>query len=136
MRKQILVASVFVLGLASAVGAQTKPTQAEIDQWKKETGTQILEGSVCKKITWLLESERNVSGDLTKQPIRYALGWWGRGFIEGAVYMIPGDQAQKKAAEFGLSVEVVAAHIAAYCYDHEKERPFDALQDLLLKVLK
>jgi hypothetical protein len=125
---------VLVLAFASFVGAQTKPTQAEINQWKKESN--ILESSVCKKIIWLLDDERTASAELPKQPIRHALGWWGRGFIEGAVYMIDDDKAQKKAGEFGLSVDVVAAHVAAYCYEHQTETPLDAVHQLLLKVLK
>jgi hypothetical protein len=125
---------VLLLASPSVVGAQTKPTQAEINEWKKEAG--MLESSGCKKITWLLESEQAVStGSPRQQPIHYALGWWGRGFIEGAVYIIS-DKAQKRASEFGLSVDVVAAHIATYCYDHQTETPFDAVQQLLLKVLK
>jgi hypothetical protein len=129
----MMAAFPLLLTFAPFVGAQTKPTQAQINQWKKEPG--ILESSVCKKITWLLDTERIPSTELTKQPIRYALGWWGRGFIEGAVYM-SGDKAQKKAEEFGLSVDVVAAHIATYCNDHQANTPFDAVQDLLRKVLK
>ena len=132
--KKMMTAFLLLLAFTSFAGGQTKPTQVEINQWKKEESG-ILESSMCKKITWLLDSERGASTELTKQPIRYALGWWGRGFIEGAVYMI-GDKAQKKAGEFGLSVDVVAAHIASYCYDHQTETPFDAVQQLLLTVLK
>jgi hypothetical protein len=83
-----------------------------------------------------LDGERKLSQDVTHQPIRYALGWWGRGFVEGAVYMIGGDKPQKKADEFGLSVDVAAQHIATYCYYHQNEMPLDTVQDLLLKVLK
>ena len=131
--KMMMTAFPLLLTFAPFVGAQTKPTQAEINQWKKEPD--ILESSVCKKINWLLDSERMTSPQLTKQPIRYALGWWGRGFIEGAVY-ISGEKAQKKAEDFGLSVDVVASHIATYCYDHQADTPFDAVQESLLKVLK
>jgi hypothetical protein len=130
--KRMMAAFPVLLTFAPFVGAQTKPTQAEITQWKKVPG--ILESSVCKKITWLLDSERVASTELTKQPIRYALGWWGRGFIEGAV--MSDEKAQKKASDFGLRVDVVAAHIATYCYDHQADTPIDAVQDLLLKVLK
>src|ERR1700687_4587649 len=122
--KQMTAALVFTLALTPLVGAQTKPTQTEIDQWTKDTNPQVLESEPCKKIAWLLDSERNVSADLVHQPIHYALGWWGRGFVEGAVYMI-GGAAPKKANEFGLSVEVVVAHIATYCYAHDTETPFD-----------
>lgn len=51
-----------LLAFASFVSAQTKPTQAEIDQWKKEPN--ILESSACKKITWLLEAERTASAEV------------------------------------------------------------------------
>jgi hypothetical protein len=123
-----------LLAFASFVGAQTKPTQAEIDQWKKEPN--ILESSACKKITWLLEAERTASAEvLPKQGIRNVMGWWGRGYIEGAVFVM-GDDALKKADKFGLSVDVVAAHIAAYCYEHPTGTAFDAVQHLLVKALK
>lgn len=116
----------------SVAATQTKPTPQEFAQWEKDTNNGILETTVCKKITWLLESERGTA----KDPIHSALGWWGRGFISGAVYMIGGEKADKKAGDFGLSVDVVAAHIATYCYAHDTGTPFDAIQDLLLKVLK
>jgi hypothetical protein len=136
MMNQIAAAVVFVVAFASWSGAQiTNPTQAEKDAWAKDPNTKILESSPCKQITWLLEGERKESSELPKQPIRYALGWWGRGFVEGGVYMVPGDKAVKAAADFGLSVEVVAAHISTYCYSHETETPFDAIQNLLLKVM-
>jgi hypothetical protein len=129
--KTPVVAVVVVLALASFVDAQTKPTQAERDQWTKESNN-ILESSSCKKITWLLEGERKVSAEL---PIHHALGWWGRGFIEGAVIIMGNAKVEKKANDFGLSVDVVAAHIATYCYGHQTETPFDAVQNLLLTVL-
>jgi hypothetical protein len=131
MKRMLRTFPVFLI-FAPFIGAQSKPTQAEITQWKKEPS--VLESSVCKKITWLLENERGASTELTKQPVRYALGWWGRGFIEGAV--MSDENAQKKASDFGLSVDVVAAHISTYCYSHQADRPIDAVQDLLLKVLK
>ena len=56
--------------------------------------------------------------------------------MEGAVYMIGGDKAEKKAADFGLSVEVVRAHLKTYCYSHPTDTPLEGVQDLLLKVLK
>jgi hypothetical protein len=120
-----------LLAFASFVNAQSKPTQAEIDQWKKEP--KVLESSTCKKITWLLEDERTASAEL--QPMRNLLGWWGRGFIEGAVFVM-GDKALKKADQFGLSVDVVAAHLSAYCSEHPTETASDAVQKLLVKVLK
>lgn len=100
-----------LLAFASFVSAQAKPTQAQIDQWKNDGKS--LESSACKKITWMLQNEKTASADLPKQPIRNVLGWWGRGFIEGAAFMI-GDDAIKKVDEFGLSVDVVGAHIASY----------------------
>lgn len=114
-----------LLASQSYVSAQTKSTQAEIDQWKKETA--ILESSACKKITWLLETE--------PQGIRSVMGWWGRGYIEGAAFVM-GDDAVRKADKFGLSVDVVAAHVATYCYEHPAETAFDAVRRLLVKVLK
>jgi len=125
------LAFALMLAFASFAAGQTKPTQAEIDQWKKEP--QVLESSVCKKVTWLLENERDASPEV--QTVRHALGWWGRGFIEGAVFIM-GDKAQKRASEFGLSIEVVAAHISAYCYQHPLETASDATQQLLVRVLK
>src|SRR5262245_54947413 len=136
MTNQIIVAAGVLLAFASAASAQTKPTQAEIEQWNKNMNSSVIDSYPSKKATWQVENEQKVSTELPKQPIRYALGWWGRGFIEGAIYMIGGDKAEKKAAEFGLSVEVVAAHITTYCYSHQAETPFDAVQDLLLKVVK
>lgn len=115
-----------MLAFASAAAGQTRPTQMELDQWKKEP--QILESSACKKLTWLLENDPD-------QKVRQGLGWWGRGFIEGAVFVM-GNKAQKSASEFGLSVDVIAAHITAYCYQHPTETAFEAAQQLLLKVLK
>jgi hypothetical protein len=75
----MMAAVVLVLGFASFASAQTRPTQVEIDQWKKEPG--ILRNVRVQEIAWLLESERTASAELPKQPIRYALGWWGRGFF-------------------------------------------------------
>ena len=118
------------LAIVPCASAQTKPTKAELDAWEKDPNAKVLEASPCKKITWLVESEQHQSPGLTHQPIGYALGWWGRGFIEGAVYMIGGEKAEKKASEFGLSVDVVQAHLKGYCYTHPTETPFDAIQDL------
>jgi hypothetical protein len=132
---------VLLLATAWFVTAQTKPTQAEIDQWQKAPGT--LESTKCKMVTLLLDSEKNgellvlKSAELvSQQPWHYALGWWGKGFIEGAIFMIHSEKAEKRASDFGLSVEVVAAHIATYCYDHPNETPLDAVENLLAKVLK
>jgi hypothetical protein len=131
--KEITGTAVLLLGFASFGGAQTRPTQAEIDRWKKEPN--ILESSECKKITWLLENERTASSERPKQLLRNILGWWGRGFIEGAVLGM-GGKAQGAANDFGLSVDVVAGHIATYCYQNPTKTPFDAVQQLLLKVVK
>jgi hypothetical protein len=134
---QMRLGAVFALGFASIVGAQAKPTQTEIDRWKKDPNAQILESTPCKKIAWLLDGEGNLKpAELSKQPIRYALGWWGRGFIEGAVDLSGDEKAQKAANDFGLSVEVVAAHIATYCDGHQRDTPLDAVHDLLRKVLR
>src|ERR1017187_1939691 len=93
-----LLLIVLCLAAPSTVGAQTKPTQAERKEWSE--GSPVLETSSCKKITWLLESERGVSTTPPgQQPMRHMLGWWGRGFIEGAVSIL-GEKAQTKATEF------------------------------------
>ncbi len=84
MTKFIVALSISVMW-ASSAHAQTNPTQAEKDEWAKEPTARILETSPCKQITWMVESERKEAAELSKQPILYALGWWGRGFIEGAV---------------------------------------------------
>lgn len=118
--------------VTAAPQAQTiKPTPAELAEWDKDADAKVLETSPCRKVLWLLESDTSA-----KNPIHNALGWWGRGFIEGAVYMIPGGKAEKAAADFGLSVDVVASHIQTYCYSHQTEHPAEAIQELLLKVLK
>ena len=129
--KKILALAAFVVWSSTGFAQGTPPTQAEIEQWKRDPASNILETSPCKQITWLLDSERNG----TTHDIQHSLGWWGRGFIEGAVYM-KGDNAQKKARDFGLSVDVVAAHLQTYCVAHPTETPFDGVQDLVLKVLK
>jgi hypothetical protein len=123
----------FVLLTAASASAQTKPTQAETDAWATDPMAQILESSPCRKITWLIESEKNRPEP--GRQIHIALGWWGRGFIEGAVYVF-GDKAQKAASDYGLSVDVVAAHVTTYCYSHQTETPLDGIQSLLLKVIK
>src|SRR5437016_746096 len=94
---------VLVMALAAA---QTKPTPAEINEWQNN---KVLESSPCKQITWLLESESKGEPNMTKQPIHYALGWWARGFVEGAIYILGNKEAEKKVDEFGLSVDVAAA---------------------------
>jgi hypothetical protein len=62
-------------------------------------------------------------------------GITSRGFVEGAAFVID-DDALKKVDEFGLSVDVVAAHIASYCYNHPTETRLRLCRDLLVKVLK
>ena len=99
---RIIFAVLLFLLVSSPVLAQTKPTQAERDKWTRDVNARILESAPCKEVTWLLEQEKQPS--ITFPPIRYSLGWWDRGFIEGAVYMIPGDKAQEAAGDFGLSV--------------------------------
>ena len=129
-----------VLLCATSASAQTKRTPAEQEAWANNPQAGVLESSPCKQVTWLLEGEENLAGDpLTKQPVRHALGWWGRGFIEGAVYMVPGEKGEKvtkAATDFGLSVDVVASHISTYCYGHQTETPYAAIQGLLLTILK
>ena len=120
-----------IAALSGSTAFGQAPTQAEIDQWKKEPAAQILETSPCKKITWLLISERKG----TTHEIHDSLGWWGRGWIEGAAYVL-GDVANKKANDFGLSVDVVAAHLQTYCAARPTETPYAGIQDLMLKVLK
>jgi hypothetical protein len=136
MTKNVALAMVLVMTLGARANGQTQPTQAELDQWKKDPKANVLETSPCKKITWLIESENKTEPNENKRSIQYALGWWGRGFIEGAVYTIDNDKVLKKAQDFGLSVDVVSAHIKTYCYVHQTETPFEAVQDLLLKVVK
>ena len=122
---------------ATSASAQTKPTPAEQEAWANNPRAGVLESAPCKQVTWLLEGEEKLPGDSsTKQPVRHALGWWGRGFIEGATYMVPGEKATKAATEFGLSVDVVASHISTYCYGHQTETPYAAIQSLLLTILK
>lgn len=119
--------AVLVLVQMSASGGQPSPSAAERKAWSQQT----LETSSCKRISGLLDGESH----LGVQPIHDALGWWGRGFIEGATYFA-GAKAQKAAADFGLSADVVAAHVATYCVDHPSQTPEHAIQDLLTKVLK
>lgn len=122
----------FVLA-ASSAGAQTQPTQSQKDKWVKEAASALLEDMPCREVTWLLDGE--TQRPRSEQRFHDGLGWWGRGFVEGAVY-IAGEKAQKAALNFGLSVDVVGSHIAAYCRVHEAGTPFDAIENLLLKVLK
>jgi hypothetical protein len=140
--RETIAAVVFLLASGPVVGAQTPPTKAEIEQWQKNPATKSIEATPCKEISWLLENEAKLRM-ADDQRIRDALGWWGRGFVQGATYMIDvgiakgkGNEAMKKADAFGLSAEVVGAHIATYCHGHEAETPGDAIQDLLAKVLK
>jgi hypothetical protein len=74
-----------------------------------------------------------------QQKIHLALGWWGRGFIEGAAYTMDlpnNDKAMKKVTEFGLTVDVVTAHLDAYCRTNPDHTPFEGVQELLLTALK
>jgi hypothetical protein len=122
--------------MVAPLSAQAKPTQAEIDAWEKDPNAQVLERSPCKKITSLLESERTRPEGPTNQPIHYALGSWGRGFIEGAILFLPNSEAlTKQVGEFGLSVDVTASHIASYCDANPTRTPFEAIQALLLKAI-
>src|SRR5262245_25172883 len=125
--KQIIVTAGILFALASAAGAQTRPSiQAEVEQILKEN--RPMESSPCRIV---LEVAKG------RQDIRQGLGWWGRGFIEGFIYGTDTNgELEKKASEFGISVHVVTAHIEAYCTDNPTKTPFDAVQDLLLKVLK
>lgn len=118
------------LGISERAYAQTKPTAEELKAWANDKSTLVLETTPCKELNWLLEKEQ------TEKPIRIGLGWWGRGFIEGALYIINVPAIDKKAQDFGLTVDVVASHISAYCYTHEKETPYDAIQKLILQIMQ
>jgi hypothetical protein len=79
---------------------------------------------------------------LNRLRARKSLGCWRlsglhrqEDIFEGAV-IVMGDDVLKKADKFGLSVDVVAAHIATHCYEHPTETAFDAVQHLLVKVPK
>jgi hypothetical protein len=134
MRMTIIVLVNLLLHM-SVAWAETPPTQEEIARWKKNT--QALETAPCKMVTWILENEPQKDGE---QKVHQSLGWWGRGFIEGAAYTIdlPGNEgkAMKAVVDFGLSVDIVAAHIAAYCRSNPTKTPIDGVQALLLKALK
>lgn len=117
-----------------AFNSQSKPTPAEIAEWKQSK--EPMESSKCRKIAWLLESESLTGRSFVNQPIRYGLGWWGRGFVEGALAFSDNEKAKQQAAEFGLSVEVVASHVSTYCVAHPDETPMEAMHTLLLKVVK
>jgi hypothetical protein len=138
MRRTAIAAFVVFLFQVSPVTAQTAPSQEEIDKWKTEAP--VLETSPCKMVTWLLEDKR--IAEATRERYRESLAWWGRGFLEGAAYMIgaPGRRSEmkawKKVVDFGLTTDVVAAHLSSYCHQHPTDRPIDAIQDLLLKALK
>jgi hypothetical protein len=117
-----------ILVFVMASNAQTK---SEMDARKQDLGP--LEATSCKEVTRLLNSER---GELVERPIRFGLGWWGRGFVTGAVYILGTKRAEEKARAFGLSVEVVAAHLATYCHDHPTETPMAGVLDLLENVVR
>jgi len=90
-----------------------------------------LELAPCQEITQLMEN-----GDpVNKKSFRFALGWWSRGFLEGALLSIDADAAQK-SDEFGLGVETAATRIVAYCNEHPTETPMEAVQYMLLDALK
>jgi len=129
------VAGFIALFFLSSLYAQNTPMPDEVSKWQKNP--QPLETTSCKIITWLLDKEADQDTSLRK--IHLALGWWGRGFVEGAAYTIDlPDQtkAMKKVTEFGLTVDVVTAHLAAYCRSNPGDTPIDGVQQLLLKALK
>ncbi len=72
---------------------------------------------------------------LASATARFALGWWSRGFLEGALLSIDADAA-KKSDEFGLGVETAATRIVTYCDEHPTETPLEAVQYMLLDALK
>jgi hypothetical protein len=107
-----------VAGARPPAGAQTKPPDS-------------LELAPCQEITQLMEN-----GDpVNKKSFRFALGWWSRGFLEGALLSIDADAATK-SDEFGLGVETAATRIVAYCNEHPTETPMEAVQYMLLDALK
>jgi len=76
------------------------------------------------------------NGDpVNKKSFRFALGWWSRGFLEGALLSLDADAA-KKSDEFGLGVETAATRIVTYCDEHPTETPLEAVQYMLLDALK
>ncbi len=112
------VAFASVAGAQAPAGAQTKPPAS-------------LELAPCQEITQLMEN-----GDpVNKKSFRFALGWWSRGFLEGALLSIDADAA-KKSDEFGLGVETAATRIVTYCDEHPTETPLEAVQYMLLDALK
>jgi len=129
-----IVAIAFSFLCVCQLRAQTASAD-EISKWQKNP--QPLENTSCKLITSLLDKNRD---NEASRDLHLSLGWWGRGFIEGAAYMIdpPGKEpkASKKVSEFGLTVDVVAAHLEAYCRSNPNDTPVEAVQDLLLKALK
>jgi hypothetical protein len=130
------LAVALTLSMVAPLSTQATSTQAEVDARDDDPNAQSLERLPCNKITWLLESERTRPGGPTNQPIHYALGSWGRGFIEGAILFLPNSEAlAKQVGEFGLTVDVTAVHIASYCEANPTRTPFDAIQALLLKAL-
>ena len=133
MLKHLRWVVVLMLVWGSFATAQTRPTPAEQDAWARDPNATMLETTPCKKITWLIEN--GLKRPPTQRPFRSALGWWGRGFLEGAVYVM-GDKASKTAGASGLSAEVVATNIVTYCYGHPADTPVAAVQDLLLRILK
>jgi len=82
----------------------------------------------------LLEHEESTSA---KRDLRNILGWWGRGYVEGAISwqeVVDDEKMRKAANDFGLTVDTVAAHLTGYCYKHQEKTPVDAVQNLTLKI--
>jgi len=127
------LATVVCCLVGASASAQTKPTPEDIQQWLNDPKEQVLESVPCKRLTWILASEAKL--DESQRQIHFALGWWARGFAEGATFLA-NEKAQNNLKHFGLSVVVAAAHIATYCATHETETPFDAVQDLVLKAIR
>lgn len=134
--RRTLVALVSVFLLVSTASAQSAATTDEAAKWQKSP--QPLENTSCKIVTWLLDNEQDK--EHAAQKIHLTLGWWGRGFVEGAAYAIdlPGNQnkAMKHVTAFGLTVDVVTAHLDAYCRANPSDTPLEGVQELLLKALK
>ena len=100
----------------AAAGSHESPRPLNWKRWKNEPAAKVMETSPCRKITWMLESDES-----DKNPIRIALGGGDVDSSKARWHMVPGDKASKAASDFGLSVDVVAAHIKTYCYSHEQD---------------
>jgi hypothetical protein len=74
--------------------------------------------------------------------LRANLGWWGRGYILGALSafetanQLPEGRLLRQAEQFNLSAETAAAHIGAYCTAHPSDTPFEAIAALLFEILR